>query len=161
MEAARGCFVEALEIRRQLASQNVETYSPGIAMALNGLGQVEFELNDFQAALRRLEEAVKILESDPMSHLGVRLRERQTVWTNLGKVHRTDKGLERPNYGAARDALRRAVNYAEEFRSSFHDRTLRKAIYSKMPDPYELLVEKVRTRCGCRPWRSQTRATVM
>jgi tetratricopeptide (TPR) repeat protein len=53
MEEARKEYTEALQIRRELAQKNPETYRPFVAETLNNLGGLDWRQN-------RMEEARKV-----------------------------------------------------------------------------------------------------
>src|SRR6266566_4453521 len=60
MEAARKEFEEALEIRRELAQKNPDTYLPDAAETLNNLAILDAAQNQQEAARKGYEEALKV-----------------------------------------------------------------------------------------------------
>ena len=60
MEEARKEFAEALQIRRELAQKNPETYRPDVAMTLNNLGILDRDQGRMEEARKEFEEALQI-----------------------------------------------------------------------------------------------------
>ena len=73
MEAARKEFEEALEIRRELAQKNPDTYLPDVADALNNLANLDADQDRHEAARKGYEEALEIrrelAQKNPDSYL--------------------------------------------------------------------------------------------
>jgi tetratricopeptide (TPR) repeat protein len=62
-DEARKDYEEALEIQRQLAQKDPETYLPEVALTLNNLGILDRDRNRMAEARKEYEEALKIYEA--------------------------------------------------------------------------------------------------
>lgn len=130
-----------MRIYRDLAEEHPKAYQLDVARTLNNLGNVQHDFGEQEAARASYEEAARLYDADPMARHGARLWERQGTWANLGSVFRQKSDRPGwPDYSCARDALRKAVACAEDFRGRLHDRALRTTMQAQMLRPYELLV---------------------
>ena len=63
MEEARKEYGEALQISRELAQKNPETYRPDVATTLNNLGSLDSDQDRMEEARKEDEEALQITVS--------------------------------------------------------------------------------------------------
>jgi tetratricopeptide (TPR) repeat protein len=88
MDDARQAYEEALNIRRELARKNPETYLPDMAMTLNNLGVLHHDQNRMDEARQAYEEALSIYKKfaarDP-ERFQAEITKLNVLLTGLGK----------------------------------------------------------------------------
>ncbi|ERJ68347.1 tetratricopeptide repeat protein, partial [Porphyromonas gingivalis] len=60
IERAKDCYQKALDIRRDLATKNPQAYNPDLAMTLNNLGVLYYQINNRKEAEQAYKEALAI-----------------------------------------------------------------------------------------------------
>jgi len=114
LEEARACLLEALRIRRELAKECSDVYAPEVAATLNSLGNLQYDVKDFDAALASHEEALKIRRKLAKRRPEVYGPDVALTLINLGNVQRA---LNKPE--AAQAGFKAAL---ETYRELAHER---------------------------------------
>src|SRR6266566_3177697 len=109
-EAARKGYEEALEIRRELAQKNPDTYLPDAAETLNNLAILDAAQNRQEAARKGFEEALKIDREVAQKNPDTYLPDVARTLNNLAVLDTAQNRQE-----AARKGLEEALNIYERF----------------------------------------------
>src|SRR5439155_68046 len=99
-EAARKEYEEALEIVRELARKNPDTYQPRVAMTLTNLGNLDHAQNQPEAARKEYEEALKIVRELARKNPETYLQYVAKILNNLGNL---DQAQNRPEAAHRRE----------------------------------------------------------
>jgi tetratricopeptide (TPR) repeat protein len=94
MEEARQAYEEALNIRRQLAQHNPETYLPEVATTLHNLGVLHSDQNRMEEERKAYEEALKIRRQLARNNPETYLPEVANTLHNLGVLHSGQNRME-------------------------------------------------------------------
>ena len=95
-EEARKELGEALQIRRELAQKNPETYLPDVAMTLINLGLVHRGQNRMEEARKAYEEALKTYRELALKNPETYLPSVALTLINLGLLITARTGWRRP-----------------------------------------------------------------
>jgi hypothetical protein len=93
-DEARRESVDALKSYRKLAESNPETYLPGVAATLNGLGIIDGDQNRMGIARKEFEEALEIYRKLAQQEAPVYLPYVATTLNNLGILEGNPRRLE-------------------------------------------------------------------
>lgn len=87
-EVAEAEYAEALQIKRNLAEKNPQTYLPDVAMILNNLAVLHYDRNEHEAAEAEYSEALHIYRELAGKNPQTYLPDMAMTLNNLGELHR-------------------------------------------------------------------------
>jgi hypothetical protein len=93
-EEARKAFEEALQINRELAQKNPETYRPDLATTLNNLGVLHNEQNRMEEAREAFDEALQIRRELTQKDPETNLPDLAQTLNDLGNLDRNQGRME-------------------------------------------------------------------